>query len=336
MERHTVLAGYDLSTGYRQGRHTTVVHEGLNFSLSSGELTRLLGGNGVGKSTLLRTLAAAQPALAGRVELLGKPLPRYSGRERSTTIGVVWTDRTQAGGLTVYELVALGRQPHTGFFGRLSRHDKELVDHALEMVGMTPKARRYVSEISDGERQKALIAKVLVQECPLILLDEPTAFLDVVSRIEVMELLRRLTTEEGKAVLLSTHDIEQALTLSDRLWLMMPDSTLRCGATEDMVLAGRMDFLFDSSDVNFDARRGTYVSARKNRHGMRLQAADDRLYYWAQNAIVRQGYDVLPINADAQMPVLTLRSSQDMTLKRGDEEIALDSFAALSTVLRNS
>ena len=229
MGKQIVLEGEGIATGYRQGKQLTEVHHGLDFSLSGGELTCLLGCNGAGKSTLLRTLAGMQPPLSGRLELMGRPLEAYSAHERSKTIGVVLTDRMQAGGLTVYELVALGRQPYTGFFGRLTSADKALVWRALEEVGMAGKARRYVAELSDGERQKAMIAKVLVQECPLILLDEPTAFLDVESRMEVMRLLRKLAVEEHKAVLLSTHDVDQALAMSDRLWLMTQEREMLCG-----------------------------------------------------------------------------------------------------------
>lgn len=153
------------------------------------ELTCLLGPNGAGKSTLLRTLSAFQLPLEGELWLEGRPLRDYSEREKSRKIGVVLTDKTQAGGLTVYELVSLGRQPHTGFWGRLNREDHKLVEEALTAVGISHKAANYVAELSDGERQKVMIAKALVQECPLILLDEPTAFLDVVSRIEIMTLL---------------------------------------------------------------------------------------------------------------------------------------------------
>lgn len=191
-----VVEGRNLTIGYQVGKKRTEVHSGLNFQLFRGELTCLLGANGAGKSTLLRTLAAAQPSLSGDLKLLGRDLSAYSERELSRTIGVVLTDRTQAGGLTVYELVALGRQPYTGFFGRLDKTDKQLVEHALQAVEIAHKARCYMAELSDGERQKVMIAKALVQECPLILLDEPTAFLDVVSRIEIMNLLHRLAIEE--------------------------------------------------------------------------------------------------------------------------------------------
>ena len=186
MEKKIVIQGKDLSIGYRTGKKEKIVHQHLNFQLHAGELTCLLGANGAGKSTLLRTLSASQPSLAGELHILNKPVSEYTEKERSRTIGVVLTDKTFTGGLSVYELVALGRQPHTGFFGRLTKEDRRIVEEAMENVGIAHKAKNYTAELSDGERQKVMIAKALVQECPLILLDEPTAFLDVVSRIEIM------------------------------------------------------------------------------------------------------------------------------------------------------
>ena len=222
-----MIHGKQLSIGYQNGKQIKYVHRNLNFELRQGELTCLLGANGAGKSTLLRTLAAAQPALEGTLEFLGKPISAYTERERSRLIGIVLTDKTQAGGLAVYELVALGRQPPYRLFRSVTCSDKEKIEHALQAVGMEGKKQCYVAELSDGERQKVMIAKALVQECPLILLDEPTAFLDVVSyRIEIMNLLHRLAVEEKRAILLSTHDVEQALVLSDRLWLLTPENGL--------------------------------------------------------------------------------------------------------------
>ena len=164
MEKQAVITATDLCIGYRTHKGEKKVHEHLSFGLYPGELTSLLGANGAGKSTLLRTLSASQPSLAGDLQLLGKPLQHYSEKERSRTIGVVLTDKTQAGGLTVYELVALGRQPHTGFFGRLHPKDHLIIKEALDAVGIAHKAESYTAELSDGERQKVMIAKALVQE----------------------------------------------------------------------------------------------------------------------------------------------------------------------------
>lgn len=333
MEQRVVLSGKQVATGYGKGARATVVHEGLDFQLLSGELTCLLGCNGAGKSTLLRTLAAAQPALSGRLELMGRPLSDYSARERSKTVGLVLTDRTQTGGLSVFELVALGRQPHTGFFGRLTAADKDIVYRAMESVGIADKARSYAAELSDGERQKAMIAKALVQECPLIILDEPTAFLDVVSRIEVMALLHRLAVEEDKAVLLSTHDIDQALVLADKLWLMPPGRGLVCGVTEDVILSGGMDELFSHPSIRFDSLHGVYSPTVSGAKKIVLEAADEVLRHWTQNALNRHGYLCIPESSSPDIPLLNVLSAQELRLQHDGRESRFGTIGELLSFL---
>ncbi|HJH63385.1 MAG TPA: ABC transporter ATP-binding protein [Bacteroides mediterraneensis] len=327
-----VIEGKDLTIGYQVGKKRTEVHIGLNFQLFRGELTCLLGANGAGKSTLLRTLAAAQPFLSGGLELLGRDLSAYSERELSRTIGVVLTDRTQAGGLTVYELVALGRQPYTGFFGRLDKKDKQLVEHALQAVEIAHKARCYMAELSDGERQKVMIAKALVQECPLILLDEPTAFLDVVSRIEIMNLLHRLAVEENRAILLSTHDIEQALVLADRLWLLSSAEGLECGVTEDLILGNRMDTLFrDRPHIKFDLMHGGFSPEVSGEKFIVLRAADEILRHWAQNALNRHHYFCLEASPGREgLPLLEVIAPNRLSYTGGNgQTVCYTSFKCL-------
>ena len=301
MEKKIVIQGQDLSIGYRTGKQEKIVHEHLNFQLHAGELTCLLGANGTGKSTLLRTLSASQPALGGTLDILGKPLTEYTEKERSRTIGVVLTDKTFAGGLSVYELVGLGRQPHTGFFGRLNKEDKRIIEEAIEHVGIAHKAHSYTAELSDGERQKAMIAKALVQECPLILLDEPTAFLDVVSRIEIMHLLHRLAVEQQKAILLSTHDIEQALVLSDKLWLLSKEHGLQTGVTEDIILSHQMENLFDKKDIRFDYDHGVYYPLANGQKKIAVSSEDKTLLHWAINALNRHGYQCVSNDCDVRL-----------------------------------
>ena len=293
MEKKIVIQGQDLSIGYRTGKQEKIVHEHLNFQLHAGELTCLLGANGTGKSTLLRTLSASQPALSGKLDILGKSLTEYTEKERSRTIGVVLTDKTFAGGLSVYELVGLGRQPHTGFFGRLNKEDKRIIEEAMENVGIAYKAQSYTAELSDGERQKVMIAKALVQECPLILLDEPTAFLDVVSRIEIMHLLHRLAVEQEKAILLSTHDIEQALVLSDKLWLLSKEHGLQTGVTEDIILNHQMENLFPHKDIHFDYNHGVYYPTVTGQRKISVESEDKTLLHWVINALNRNGFQCL-------------------------------------------
>ena len=293
MEKKIVIQGQDLSIGYRTGKQEKIVHKHLNFQLHAGELTCLLGANGTGKSTLLRTLSASQPALSGKLDILGKSLTEYTEKERSRTIGVVLTDKTFAGGLSVYELVGLGRQPHTGFFGRLNKEDKRIIEEAMENVGIAHKAQSYTAELSDGERQKVMIAKALVQECPLILLDEPTAFLDVVSRIEIMHLLHRLAVEQEKAILLSTHDIEQALVLSDKLWLLSKEHGLQTGVTEDIILNHQMENLFPHKNIHFDYNHGVYYPTVTGQRKISVESEDKTLLHWVINALNRNGFQCL-------------------------------------------
>ena len=328
MEKAVITAN-DLCIGYRSGKQEKRVHEHLSFRLFPGELTCLLGANGTGKSTLLRTLSASQPALSGELFIQDKPLSGYSEKERSRTIGVVLTDKTQAG-LTVYELVALGRQPHTGFFGRLNKSDHAIIEEALEAVSISHKAQSYTAELSDGERQKVMIAKALVQECPLILLDEPTAFLDVVSRIEIMTLLHRLAVEQNKAILLSTHDIEQALVLADKLWLLSKENGLQCGVTEDMILSHRMDSLFSRTDIRFDYAHGVYYPKVDSQRNIIVEASDEVLLHWTTNALNRHGYTCCPASTAGatDLPRLQVLSAEDFRLHK-EKEYTFRSFEQL-------
>ena len=332
MEKKIVIQGKDLSIGYRTGKKEKIVHQHLNFQLHAGELTCLLGANGAGKSTLLRTLSASQPSLEGELLILDKPVSEYTEKERSRTIGVVLTDKTFTGGLSVYELVALGRQPHTGFFGRLTKEDRRIVEEAMENVGIAHKARNYTAELSDGERQKVMIAKALVQECPLILLDEPTAFLDVVSRIEIMHLLHRLAVEQNKAILLSTHDIEQALVLSDKLWLLTKGEGLQYGVTEDIILSHRMDSLFPHKDIRFDYDHGVYYPTVEGHRKVCVTCEDKTLLHWTLNALNRHGYQC---SSDLQegMPHIKVTSAKEFEVSISGENKICSSFEEMLAII---
>ncbi len=235
-----VSIGYPLKHGKQK-----IVKEGITQELHPGELTCLLGRNGSGKSTLLRTISGFQSPLQGEIRINGKNLVNYADNELAQLIGVVLTDKTNAGGITVFELVSLGRHPHTGFFGELKVHDREVIQESMLKAGIADKADHYVAELSDGERQKAMIAKVLAQECPVILLDEPTAFLDVNSRIETMILLRDLAKKEQKSILISTHDIESAIRMGDCFWLMSKEKPFTSGIPKELILSGTFDDFFN-------------------------------------------------------------------------------------------
>lgn len=220
------LAFHALTTGYCHGSRQSIVGRGLEGSLPRGTLTVLLGTNGAGKSTLLRTLAGLQPPLAGDIFWEGNSLASLTPEERAKRLSIVLTVRPETGNLTVREVVALGRLPHRqGLWGsRNAAADAEAVERAMRLTTTSAWSERPVSRLSDGERQRVFIAKALAQETPLILLDEPTAFLDYPSRVQFFNLLKRLTNEMGKTVLLSSHDVELAATHADRILLLSKES----------------------------------------------------------------------------------------------------------------
>ncbi len=234
-----------LTIGYEK----TIIHRDINAELRSGEVTCLLGHNGAGKSTLLRTICGFQPSIGGEISIMGKSFGDYSQREISLMIGVVLTEKTNSGGITLYDLVSLGRHPYTGFFGRLSTADHQVIEEAIAAVGVAHKATSYVSELSDGERQKAMIAKALAQESPIIILDEPTAFLDITSRIETMQLLRHLAQTQNKTILLSTHDLDMAIEFADTLMLQSPNPSepLVCASPRELIEDGRLSRFFNNN-----------------------------------------------------------------------------------------
>ena len=210
----------DLSIGYRTKQGVRVVAQGLTAQLQRGQLTCLLGENGVGKSTLLRTLAAFQPKLEGSVSIEGRELDDYSERKLARTIGIVLTEKPDVQQMTVMELVEMGRAPYTGFWGRLNEDDRKVCNEAVELIGIEPLKDRMIQTLSDGERQKVMIAKALAQQTPVIFLDEPTAFLDYPSKVDMLLLLSRISREAQKTIFLSTHDLELALQVADTIWLM--------------------------------------------------------------------------------------------------------------------
>ncbi|MBO5250003.1 MAG: ABC transporter ATP-binding protein [Muribaculaceae bacterium] len=294
-----ILSTSRLAVGYRNGNNTTNVLSNLDLSLRKGELVCLLGANGAGKSTLLRTLSGVQQPLEGSVHIDGKGLNSYSKKQISRLISIVYTDRTLAGALTVYELVSLGRHPYTGFLGRLDDEDHRIVSESIIAMGISHKAQDYVANLSDGERQKAMIARALAQEAPIIILDEPTAFLDVASRVETMQQLQSLAQEKNKAILLSSHDINQSLALASRLWLLRNDHTIIEGVTEDLVLAGKIDSLFENRQVTFNPLIGDFMANHNTIAAANLQCDDPILRQWITNALQRNGIGIAANPKDA-------------------------------------
>ena len=286
------LQGEELSIGYLHGtRGKTVVAENLDLELYRGEVVCLVGPNGVGKSTLLRTLTGLQPALSGAVTINGDDIQNLGIRERARSIGVVLTERVNAGVLPAFDLVALGRHPHTDWTGRLTHDDIEAIKWALDSVGAADLRDRNVNELSDGERQKIMIARALAQEPAIIVLDEPTAFLDLPRRVEILGLLKKLTRTTDRAILLSTHDLDLAIRAADTMWLMDSTGTIRSGAPEDLILRGELETVFAGDGVSFDREHGSFHLTTEIKGYIRLEG-EDYAAVWTRRALRREGIDV--------------------------------------------
>ncbi len=300
-----ILAASNLTIGYRQSHRAgskhndTIVASQLTLDLRPGELVCLLGPNGAGKSTLMRTLAGMQPPLDGTVQLDGKNVQTLAPSELAQYLSIVLTERVDAGNLAAYELVALGRHPYTDWSGRLRDADHEAVRGAIRAVGAEALSARAVNELSDGERQKVMIARALAQEPTVMLLDEPTAFLDLPRRVEIMTMLRDLTRRTACAILLSTHDLDLALRTADRIWLLPNDGVMHIGAPEELVLNGAFAAAFHSEGVEFDSNQGTFKMQRQARGAIGLIGDGERTF-WTGRALERIGFDV--VQNDQSLP----------------------------------
>lgn len=285
----SLLSARVLISGY-QGR---AVLGPLDVDLKSGQFVCLLGANGTGKSTLLRTLTGLQKPVGGDVKLLDQSMATLSSPARAKLLALVLTDRIAAQSMTGYDLVALGRQPHTGWSGRLSTSDHAEIDRALRDANAQALADRLVLELSDGERQRILVARALAQQPRVIVLDEPTAFLDLPRRVELLDMLRRLAHDRGIGVLLSVHDLELALRYADEIWLLGPDGHFFRGAPEDLVLSGEMEKAFAREGFAFDLEHGA-LRLREEQVGAVAIEAQSPYDIWLARAAARAGYRTEP------------------------------------------
>lgn len=327
--RHIILTAQALSIGYQQGKQVKVVRDKLELQLRSGELLCLMGPNGAGKSTLLRTLAGVQHPLAGEVLLEGKRLQELDQAQRARHISLVLTETVSAGNMTVLELVALGRYPHTGWGGRLSREDKQLVEQALDDLTISELADRKLFELSDGQRQKAMIARALAQDGSLIILDEPTAHLDLINRLQIMRLLRQLSQRRQKAIVVATHELDLALQSADRLWLLgQHEKGLIEGVPEDLVLNGSLARAFSRSGFHFNIHSGQFVEEVQSYVAVQL-SGEEPARLWTRKALERNGYETVSREAPMRLEVSRKADAYHWHLSTDEHEIAIHSIEEL-------
>ncbi|GGB08003.1 ABC transporter ATP-binding protein [Puia dinghuensis] len=297
-----LLVTRNLQTGYRSGgRKISVSAELPELSVRAGRLICLLGPNGSGKSTLLRTLAGLQPALSGIVEIGGKW--GLSSPELARQVSLVLTDRVGGSNLDVRDLVALGRYPWSGWLGVLTATDKAAIGRAIEAADIASLLDRKVHTLSDGESQKVMLARALAQDTPILMLDEPTAHLDLPSRIRLMRLLHQLAREMNKGILLSTHELDLALQVADEVWLLQSAGPLHKGVPEDLVLEGVFEAAFAKEDVTFDRTTGVFRIHPEGARAIGL-AGSGIIAFWTRRALQREGFTVVTEEAAASAGVI--------------------------------
>lgn len=294
--QQTYLETRGLSVGYRNKNKTHQLLSNLNLSVAGGTMICFMGPNGSGKSSLLRTLAGLQPPLSGDIVIHGS-----GSRRREQQVSVVLTDRIQGANLTVEEIITFGRYPYLGWNLRLTDEDRAMLANAVSQVRVGPLLKRKLYELSDGQLQMVMIARALAQDTPVMLLDEPTAHLDLNNRVEVMNLLRELSRSTGKAILLATHELDLALQTADMIWLTGKDQTILEGLPEDLVLNGSFDDIFRFK--GFDLKSGK-VLHHPHRNVSICLTGEGPAYLWTKNALERNGFHVSDEERDISVSIL--------------------------------
>lgn len=301
----SLLLTTSLNIGYLQHGKQILVQDNLNLKMQEGQLVCLIGTNGTGKSTLLKTLCGLLKPLKGSVVVDGRNIQSIPSSEKAQLISLVLTDRVDIENATVYSVVSMGRLPYSNWWGRLDNDDRQMIQEAVQMVHLEHKMYSLLSELSDGERQRVMIAKAFVQDTPIIMLDEPTAHLDLPNRVEIMLLLHRMAHKSGKTILLSTHELDMALQAADCIWLMTASSGVQTGVPEDLVLNGAFKDAFQSNHYIFNPTNGNF-SMNYTLNRTITVSGDKTRMYWTLRALARAGYaavenaeNSLSIEADA-------------------------------------
>ncbi|RAR75714.1 ABC transporter ATP-binding protein [Flavobacterium aciduliphilum] len=258
MNNNNILSASNLSIGYATKKEQIVIASNLNLNLQAGKLISLVGANGIGKSTLLRTLCGIQKPISGSVLLNDKDIQRFESLALAQNLSLVLTEKLPPSNLTVFELIALGRQPYTNWLGKLSEEDLEKVHQALQLTQIESLANKKHFEISDGQLQKVLIARALAQDTPLIILDEPTTHLDLLHKVSVFKLLKKLSQETNKCILFSTHDIDLAIQLSDEMIVMTENDVIQDEPC-NLISKGVFNRLFKDENIVFENDKGKFI-----------------------------------------------------------------------------
>ena len=333
-ENHIAIELQDLAIGYLKGNFQLRILEKLNASLHKGELVCLVGENGVGKSTLLRTISGVQQPLSGNVIINQRPLGEVSSMDLAKTISLVLTDRIYAGNLSVKELVALGRYPYTNWLGKLMKEDHRKIDWALEITGTRYLEDQLISELSDGQFQKTLIARALAQDSDIIILDEPTAHLDIVNKIVILKLLKDLASNNGKSILMATHELELSLQVADFIWMAYNKDSMVTGTPEDLIINGSFNKMIDHDAIHFDDLHGRFRI--KNRADKLCSLTGERsAFFLTQNALQRKGWTVSREKSDITINISKNKGEFTWLVKKNNIEKEASSILEMLNILNN-
>lgn len=329
MEKKVNIELTRLSVGYRHpdGNPLEILTD-INLTAAPGEMIALIGSNGIGKSTLLRSLAGFQPWFHGDIRIEGRSMKHLNPKETARIMSFVSTEIIKVPNLSVFDLVAYGRFPYTNWMGKLKEEDQSIVMDAIHKVGLHGFEDRQVTQISDGERQRVMIARALAQDTPVIVLDEPTAYLDVSNKYEIFHLLQDLASQKNKTVVLSTHDLNIALREVDKLWLIAPGGNYQ-GAPEDAVLNGWLNQMFKNEHIGFDVNEGDFFFRKNFRAKVKVEG-DGIPLIWTLRALNRKGYQIV-MQAEPDFHVVAGENSWKLLIK--DKSVEFNSIYNLLAYL---
>ena len=317
-----------ISIGYKRN---LPLLSGLNLTAEPGEMIALVGRNGTGKSTLLRSILGLTPLLAGKCLLRGIALQDYDLQNRARTVSYVSSQVARIPSITVRELVSLGRIPYTGWMGRQGKEDRKLVEKAIMEVGMEKYMDRNLEQLSDGERQRVMIARAFVQDTPVMVLDEPAAYLDIPNKYELVRILSAFR-DQRKTILYSTHDLETAMMCADKFWVIL-DGQIHEGSPEDLGLSGLFEQLFESSGIAFDRESGRFKYQLTPRGGIGLVDGPDQAVVWTRHTLERLGFEVSESEEQTTVKVTRAGSGYHWIVKQGNAEKTVGSLYRLARFL---
>lgn len=330
-----VLQTKNLAIGFLSGKNARTILDNINIALKPGELVCFMGPNGVGKSTLLRTISGVQPPLKGEVLINNIQIEKLSLIEKAKLISIVLTERTTNANFSVKELITLGRYPYTDWNGKLNKEDLLKIEEAIALTKTEDLVYQKLHTLSDGQLQKAMIARAFAQDSDIMILDEPTAHLDLNNRLEIMHLLVKMAHSTNKSILVATHELDLAVQTSDRLWLAAFNSPILSGTPEDLILNGAVENTFSNQNIKFNLLSGRFELVKSFTRKIRL-SGENPVKTWTRFALERVGYKIEDESDAAVSPIVIIKKENERqvwVLKDKDNESVFGSIEALLETL---